>query len=256
MRTFLVFLFFTVHCFSFPEAVRYTAENVQQEIQNQSETAPAPVEFDREKISSYKEQPEFDYTEEVAQENWWTKFKRYVRLQWQKFLNWLSRDHMLNGITLFLLEMIPYLILVGILFFAIWLFIKLNPASSYLSDQTTGSVLLNDEEEIIQSKDIRKLIEEAVATENYRLAVRYYYLLVLQQLSETGYIDYQFPKTDQEYLAEIKQESLKKQFEQITRIYDFIWYGSFDVTAANYPRAKKEFEEMQELIKIGDGQNL
>jgi hypothetical protein len=100
------------------------------------------------------------------------------------------------------------------------------------------------------------LIDEAVTAENYRLAVRYQYLLILQQLSQAGYIDYQFPKTDEEYLAEIEKEPLKNQFKKITRIYDFIWYGSFEVTRENYPQAEKEFKKMHQLIKEGNEQNL
>lgn len=256
MRILFIFLFISLHSFSFPEAVQDSTENDQVEIQTETATSPSPLQFDREKLASYKEQPEFDYTEEVAQENWWTKFKRYLQLQWQKFLNWLFGDHEPGNFVLFLLEILPYLILAGILGFAVWLFIKLNPGGSFLSDPKAGSVFLNEEEEIVQSRDIKKLIDEAVAAENYRLAVRYQYLFILQQLSQAGYIDYQFPKTDEEYLAEIEKEPLRIQFQKITRIYDFIWYGSFEVTAENYPKAKKEFEKMQQLIKKGNEQNL
>ncbi len=256
MQILFIFLFITLHSFGFPEAVQDTTENEQSEIQAPAEASPSPLQFDREKIASYKKQPEFDYTEEVAQESWWTKFKRYVQLQWQRFLNWLFGDHEPGGLVLFLLEILPYLILAGILIFAVWLFIKLNPGGSYLSNPKAGSVFLNEEEEIVQSRDIRKLIDEAVAADNFRLAVRYQYLLILQQLSQTGYIDYQFPKTDEEYLDEIEKKPLKIQFKKITRIYDFIWYGSFEVTSENYPKAKNEFEKMQQLINRRDEQNL
>jgi hypothetical protein len=256
MRILFIFLFISLHSFSFPEAVQDSTENDQVKFETETETTLSPLQFDRKKINSLKEQPEFDYTEEVAQENWWTKFKRYLQLQWQKFLNWLFGDHKPNSFILFLLEILPYLILAGILGFAVWLFIKLNPGSSFLSNSKAGSVFLNEEEEIVQSRDIKKLIDEAVTAENYRLAVRYQYLLILQQLSQAGYIDYQFPKTDEEYLAEIEKEPLKNQFKKITRIYDFIWYGSFGVTKENYPQAEKEFKKMHQLIKEGDEQNL
>ncbi|GHA42284.1 hypothetical protein GCM10007103_24500 [Salinimicrobium marinum] len=258
MRILFIFMFLSFHGFSFTETVQDTTENEQIEIEVPAEASPSPspLQFDREKLNSYKEQPEFDYTEEVAEENWWTKFKRYLQLQWQKFLNWLFGDHNPNSFVLFLLEILPYLILAGILGFAVWLFIKLNPGGAFLSNPKAGSVFLNEEEEIVQSRDIRKLIDEAVAGENYRLAVRYHYLLILQLLSQAGYIDYQFPKTDEEYLAEIEKEPLKNQFKKITRIYDFIWYGSFEVTRENYPKAEKEFQKMQQIINKRDEQNL
>ncbi len=233
-----------------------TSENGQQEIISETEAAPAPLEFDREEINALKQDPEFDYTDEKVQENWWTRFKRYLRLQWQKFLNWLSGDHNINEFVLFLFESLPYLLIAAILLFAVWLFTKLNPAGSYLKDPKAASVFINEEEEIVQSRNIQKLIEEAVAAGNYRLAVRFHYLLVLQKLSEKGFIDYQYSKTDEDYLIEIQKEELGRQFSQITRIYDFIWYGNFTVSAGNYPRAKKEFEIMQEQINKGNEQNL
>ena len=256
MRILLIFLFFNCYCYSFPETVQETLGNVQQESPPQKTAAPTPLKFDWDQISDLKEQPEFDYTEEVAQENWWTKFKRYLRLQWQNFLRWLTGDHNVNSILLFFLDLLPYLIMAGILIFAIWLFTKLNPAGSYLKDPKAGSVFLNEEEEIVQSRDIPKLIEEAIASGNYRLAVRFHYLLILQKLAEAGFIDYQFSKTDEEYLTEIKEENLQQQFSQITRIYDFTWYGNFEVNAGTYPRARKEFDQMQEQIKSRHEQNV
>ena len=249
MRLLLFFLIFHFNCFGFPEEAQDTLKTTEQELRSDTLTAPTPLEFDREEIKSLKGQPEFDYTEIEEQENWWTKVKRYLRLQWQRLMDWLFGDFQGNSILLFILELLPYLIIAGILFFVIWLFIKLNPGSSYLRKPQTGKVSLNEEERIVQSRDIKKLIDEAVSKGDYRLGVRYYYLLILQQLTEAGHIDYQYSKTDEEYLEEIKQESLRKQFGQITRIYDFIWYGNFEVTQESFRRAEREFLEMQEIIK-------
>ena len=256
MRILFLFLFLSITGYAFSGNMLQTSENVQQEVISETQAAPAPLEFDREEINSLKQDPEFDYTEVKVEENWWTRFKRYLLLQWQRFLSWLSGDHNINEFVLFLFELLPYLLIAAILLFAIWLFAKLNPAGSYLKDPKTAGVFLNEEEEIVQSRNINKLIEEAVAASDYRLAVRFHYLLILQKLSEAGLIDYQYSKTDEEYLAEIQAKELGRQFSQITRIYDFIWYGNFAVSAGNYPRAKKEFEQMQEQIKKGNEQKV
>ena len=111
---------------------------------------------------------------------------------------------------------------------------------------------LSEEEEIIRTSDISELIRKAVAEENYRLAIRYSFLLVLQQLTRKELIRYEFAKTDQDYLGEIAQKPLQQQFKQLIRIYDFIWYGNFEASREQYLRSKREFEKMQELIQKTD----
>lgn len=256
MRAVLFFLLILFCSFQAPEAASDTTQDKVSEEYLQEGTAPRPLQFDRDKIASLKEDPDFNYTEVVEQENWWTRFKRYLSLLWQNFLQWLFGDYRGNSLVLFLVELIPYLILASLLAFVTWLFMRLNPAASILQTPQAGKITFTEEEEIVQSRDISQLIKEAVASENYRLAIRFYYLLILQKLSEAGFIKYQFPKTNEEYLAEIGQEDLRKQFRQITRIYDFIWYGSFEVTEENFNRAERDFKAMQKLIKIQDEQKL
>lgn len=247
MRILLLLFWFTFNCFSQTEVAEDSLGSRQEERTETIRAAPAPLQFDRDLIESLKQEPEFDYTEEVQQENWWTEFKRYVSHRWSQLMEWLFGNYKPGSVALFILEMIPYLIIAGIFIFFIWLFIRLNPGGAFLSEPQSGQVFLNEEEEIVQSKDIRKLIKDAISREDYRLAIRYYYLLVLQELSEKGVIEYQFPKTNEEYSAEIQQEPVKEQFRQITRIYDFIWYGSFEVTTESFRRAERDFLKMQEI---------
>ena len=252
MQILLLFLWFTFNCFSQTEGEKVSFGNLLEEPKNTTQAAPTPLQFDHDLIESIKKEPEFDYTEEVQQEKWWTKFKRYVSHRWSELMEYLFVNYQPGSVVLFLLEMIPYLIIAGMLAFFIWLFIRLNPGGAFLSEPQSGQVFMNEEEEIVQSKDIKKLIKDAVSREEYRLAIRYYYLLILQQLSEKGIIEYQFPKTNEEYSAEIQHEPVKEQFRQITRIYDFIWYGSFDVTTENFRRAERDFVKMQELTAHKD----
>lgn len=249
MRIILIFLVFYGSLSAPVHPVEPAETELQKGVAQRENTTPSPLRFDRDKMESLKEDPGLNYTEKVEEENWWTRFKRYVSLQWQRFLNWLFGDYRGNGLILFLVELIPYLILAGILFFAVWLFIRLNPGNAFLEEPETGSISMAEEEEIVQSRNINELIEEAVSKGDYRMGIRYHYLLVLQQLSEGGHIQYEFSKTNEEYLAEIGQQNLRQQFRQITRIYDSIWYGSFEVTREAFQRAQREFVKMHELIK-------
>ena len=256
MRVLALLLSVCYSCTCFSAVLQDSSGERQEQLKYDREPAPTPLSFEQEKLDSLKEQPDFDYTKKVAEDSWWSQSKRYIRMQWQRFLNWIFGSYEMNTFWTVVIQLIPYLVIAGIFFFALWLFIRLNPGNSLLSPTSTGDVYLSAEEEIIQSQNIDQLIKNAVSEGKYRLAIRYYYLLILRQLKEKNLIDYKFSKTDEEYLAEIKPQPLHRQFGQLTRIYDYIWYGSFETSRENFLKVEKEFQQMQQLIKEEDEQKL
>lgn len=253
---FLLFLFLITALPSSSSPLEFEKADVIQEIQYDTTPAPQPLSFSEEKIDSYKKDPEFDYSEEQSPINWWTKFKRYVKMQYHSFLEWLFGDYTAGGFLSFVIKSLPYLIIGVVLYLAVWLFIKINPGAILLRESPPGRVLLSEEEEIINSKDISSLIKTALEQKKYRLAIRYRYLLTLRELSEQGIIFYEFSKTDQDYAAEIKEKPLKVQFLKLAKIYDFVWYGNFEPKEEHYQKSEKEFDRIQELIQKGNEQKL
>ena len=213
-----------------------------------TQTAPKPLEFDEEKMDSLKQDPDLDYTEKIEKENWWTTFKRYLSLQWQRLMEWLFGDFDAPVALKYFLQVLPYLLLGLILYFIVYLFLKLNPAAPDLNFGKAPDLLLDEDEKIIRSRDIPGLIQKALAKNNYRLAIRYQFLFVLQQLSEKDLVIYDAAKTDEEYLAEIKDGQLKDQFKKVNRIYDFIWYGNFQTDQQNYLKIERDFQKIKSLL--------
>lgn len=226
-------------------------QDPQQEVIYDSSSVQE-LEFDKEKIASYKEDPAFDYTENVQGETWWTKFKRYLGLQWNKVMNRLFGNYEAEGILLFFLKVLPYLIITGILFFVIWLFRRLNPAAAILENPSTNEVLITEEEEIIQSRDISKLIDAAVNEEKYNLAIRYQYLYLLRLLTKNQIISYESSKTNAEYSMEISSSNLRERFNHLSWIYDYTWYGSFEVDQQTYMNVEKKYGELRKMISEGN----
>lgn len=225
-----------------------TLQDVQQEPVGE-QLVVDPLEFNTEKLENLRQDPAFDYSERPEKENWWTKFKQYIGLQWKRVIGWLFGDIEATGFLFFLLEILPYLILLAVLGFLVYLFTILNPAASMLSSTKEGNVLFAKEEDIIKHQDIPALIEQAVASGDYRLAVRYHFLYLLQQFSRRGIIIYDNTKTDEDYLHEIKEE-YKPGFQKLSRIYDYIWYGRFDTGEETYYKIEKEFRQMERTIGL------
>lgn len=215
-----------------------------------------PLNFSEEKISNFKQDPAFDYSEAAEKENWWTNFKRYIRLQWSRFINWLFGEFEAPLLLAIFLDILPYLLLGLLIGFILYLFSRLDPGSFFMEEKQQGELLFDEEEKIIKSRDIKKMIAKAVEKENYRLAVRYHFLYILQQLSRKEVVSYDNSKTDEDYVLEIKDDKLRGQFKRINRIYDFVWYGNFDTTASDYHRIKNEFEKAENLMQVEHEQNL
>ncbi|GAB2773234.1 DUF4129 domain-containing protein [Salinimicrobium soli] len=207
-----------------------------------------PLEFNEDKLADHRKDPAFDYSEKVEEENWWTNFKRYISLQWQRLIRWLFGDYEASALLVFFLKVLPYLLLAALLGFILYLFSKLNPGASLLRSSQKGDVLLHQDEEIIRFGNIKELISEAIKDGNYRLAIRYHFLYVLQQLSEKGLVHFDAGKTDEDYLGEIAHEDLKISFRKVSRIYDFIWYGEFSADAEVYEKVKTDFRKAENLI--------
>ncbi len=246
MRIFLILIFTLLSCSTFYGQQDTVVERTKNVFDTSSTLQK--VEFDRERISDFKKDDSFNYIYEIENDSWWTRFKRWLSLKYNQFMEWLFGDYTANSLVAAFLLILPYIFVAVIIGLIVWLFIRLNPGPSLLGDPETGSVSFNEEEEIVRSQDISSLIESAIKDKDYRLAVRYYYLQLLKHLNEKGLIHYEFQKTNSEYLAEINEESYKPTVKKLMRLYDFIWYGSFSVSENDFAIAQNSFREIENSI--------
>ena len=103
---------------------------------------------------------------------------------------------------------------------------------------------LSDDEALIRDKDLSKLIQEAISKGNYKLAVRYYYLLLLKNLSEKELISWQQEKTNEDYIKELSNNKLNTDFEKLTYLYDYVWYGEFIIDKEKFLQAEVNFKKV------------
>jgi len=247
MRSIVLLLLFT---FCFAELIGQDQDVGAPEnpVQYDTQSEVNPVSFSEESIEELKNDDAFDYTEPEEQDGYWAQFKRWLSRVWHSFWDWLLGDYSGSGFWLGFLEVLPYLIIAALIVFVVWLFYKLNPGAKLLKGRDAPGIFFTEEEEIVKTKDIKKLISKALEQQDYRLAVRYYYLLILKKLSEAELIEYMFDKTNNDYIAEIVPEKMNAQFQKVTGLYDYIWYGNFEVTATDYAVAQETFNHLEHQI--------
>ena len=245
----LYYVLFFVPLFLSARVQDSTAISNPKELVYDLDSQQKAPQFNDQKIAEFRAQDDFDYTEYQEPDNWWTQFKNWVTQLWHQFISWLFGTEEVTGFWAVLFRLLPYLLIIGVLFLLGWLFMKVNPADVLLEKQLAPQVELTEDEDIIQNQDIQQLIDQALQHKNYRLAIRYYYLFVLKKLSDVELIQWEAQKTNTDYIKELADDSVQHQFKSITKLYDFIWYGSFEVNEKLYLKAEKEFTSITHLIQ-------
>lgn len=231
----------------------------EKRIQYDSISRRTPLSLNQDTVEAYKKNPDFNYKPIEETDNWWKQFTNWVGEimasifkwlgnVWRSFWQWLLPNSQGSALWSFVIHVLPYLILALLIGFIVWLFYKLNPGAKIMQSKGKPDVFFTEEEKIIKTGDIQKLIDKALKNKNYRLAVRYYYLLILKRLTEADLIAYEFDKTNSDYFAEITSEELNLGFRKATNLYDYIWYGNFTVTETDFYKAQSIFTNLERNI--------
>ena len=80
------------------------------------------------------------------------------------------------------------------------------------------------------------------------MAVRFYYLLILQKLTDKELIVWQQEKTNEDFIREVAHLKIASDFTETTRLYDFVWYGNFEINEAEFLKAEPLFHTLIKKI--------
>ena len=148
-----------------------------------------------------------------------------------------------------IVEFLVYLLLaIFIGYFVIKLLLG-TKASSFFTRKTATVNTLKINEEHIENVNLDRFIDDAITCKNYRLAVRYMHLKVLKELSHQNIISWNFEKTNSDYQNEIENPLLKERFKKASYLYDYVWYGEFDLDETGFRTAQQDFERLTNQLK-------
>ncbi len=92
------------------------------------------------------------------------------------------------------------------------------------------------------------MIEKAKQSGNYSLAIRLYYLQTLRSMNDKGLIQYKLDKTNMDYIFSLYNTPNYNSFFDITRIYEFAWYGEYPVDIHQYEKIETKFNQFNQQI--------
>lgn len=142
----------------------------------------------------------------------------------------------LNGWTLFVL-------LIGVALIVFFVLKATGTGGNLLFKRKTKAK--EDVDASVEDVDIHAInydsqIQSALQASDYRLAVRLWFLRSLKEMTDRDLINWKIDKTNSDYYYELSGSGLQQQFGRVSLIYDYIWYGDFEVDEMGYRKVEDD----------------
>lgn len=109
-------------------------------------------------------------------------------------------------------------------------------------------ITLENIDEHVLDATFEPFIQQALAAQNYALAIRLYYLWLIKDLALAQKIIWKKDKTNAEYIRDVENSNLSTSFRNLTSIYERTWYGEWGVDEAEFRNIEPQFKAL--LAKI------
>ncbi|ASW74914.1 hypothetical protein IQ37_12535 [Chryseobacterium piperi] len=205
-----------------------------------SDNVVYPKQFKQNLKSRYKGN-EFDYTTIKPRESFWQKLQRKIA----KIIASIFGENSFGTsaqITTIVMRIFAILLVGFLLYFIVKYLIEKD--GSFFFGKKNKKVIIKDEElhENIHEINFPESIAKFEQAKDYRSAVRYQFLYTLKKASDKKIIIWNPEKTNKDYVAELKSSHLKNEFSNLSHIFDYVWYGEFEINEQDYLKFKNQYQ--------------
>jgi hypothetical protein len=146
------------------------------------------------------------------------------------------------------IKVIFFSIAILALAFVIW---KIVQAQMKLKNPKIGKQVdfIKDVVEDIHETDLEHFLREALASDNYKMAIRVYYLMIIKELANKKLILWKKDKTNNIYVREMQTTEYYQNFREITRNFERAWFGEKEVEKADFQKLQPQFKGFVSSIK-------
>ena len=197
--------------------------------------------IDENKMEKYKDDDDFNfYRIYKSPETIWEKIQYYI----EKSIGFVIRNQEPLGI------LIRYSLIIVLISAIVFFLVKSKFRRLFFKNKTISEDILASEiNEDINKLDIEDLIKKAKSDKDWRLATRYYYLKLLKLLSTNEIIIWEINKTNRDYINELRESNYFDKFKNLSRIYNYVWYGDFSISETDFIAISVEFDTVLQNIK-------
>jgi hypothetical protein len=197
--------------------------------------------FDKNFKKKYKDAA-FVYEYKTPEKNAWDRFKQWLANIVKNIFGFTN-----VGASMVFLYYLFRIIAVIVVCFVVYLIVKaiLNKEGKWLFGKNSSKKIINytEIEKNLHLIDFEKLIAQTLQSGEKRLSIRYYYLWLLKKMAAKDIIVWDLEKTNSDYLYEIKSETTRDEFAYLSYLYNYIWYGEFELDDETFNKAKNAFEK-------------
>lgn len=190
---------------------------------------------------------DFIYEFKAPEKNAWDRFKEWLSDVFRNFFNFTNDEQSMNAV-----EIVLKTIAVLIVIFVIYLIVKalMNKEGRWIFGKSSDTKIINydDIERNLHLQDFEKLVAGAEQSGERRLVIRYYYLWLLKKMTDRHVIEWDIEKTNSDYLREIKSAAAKDRFAYLSYLYEYIWYGEFELDDATYDKTRTAFQGALKMV--------
>ena len=195
---------------------------------NEVRTVPDSV------VEKMKKDKDFAYANDMS---YWVR-------QAPRDRNWL--DRMMSALSRSVaLKFLLYALLMAAIIFGLYQVMVVNNFFILSRAKKTRNAK-GETVEVSVNENLDQKINEAINSKSYRLAIRYMYLKTLKVLSDNNLITLHAKSTNQDYVRQLYNYDNLGQFRQLTRIYEYVWYGEFDPTEIQFDIVKTNFNRFNQ----------
>lgn len=195
----------------------------------------------RENFRKNYQTDDFDYTYTKPKPTGWDNLIRKIAEILRDIFGGVDGGKTVSFTGIFL-KILGFLVLGFILYIIISYFISQNGNFIFSKKNKNAKIVSEDIVENIHEINFSEKILEFEKKKDFRSAIRYQFLNVLKGFSDKKMIEWNTEKTNHDYLKEIKIEKTKLIFSDLLYIFEYVWYGEFEIDEEAYKHLKRKFE--------------
>lgn len=141
-------------------------------------------------------------------------------------------------------EVFKFVVIGGAILLAIFLLVKILGSGGPKNRKIdlVSEMELEEIEENLEEAELEDPIRRAIASGDFMLATRLYYLALLKELAANQRIKWKRDKTNGEYLRELAGSPFSDSFRDVTLIFERVWYGKVELTPGDFSQIETHFK--------------
>lgn len=141
-----------------------------------------------------------------------------------------------------------FALVIGLLLYLVLRVLGINPFIKK-GDKNKIHMALEELEDHLDTAAIDPHLYTAIKSKNFKLAIRLYYLMIIQKLALKEKITWKKYKTNKHYLIELRNREEYPILRKLTLTYERSWFGESDINENEYDSIQPDFVNFLQSIR-------